>query len=182
MGEDKPAPLLAVKLLFRCKGRFVDLPHVLEAVSLFLDSVVELPLHVACKRGSLQLLDRLWASSEVFVKNITESDEECDEREENDHENESFTLRKFLRTDRHYTQYQFTNSLVVAIDSKNLEMVKWLVDKFQGYIVRSEECLKRALWAQLRCCECFTRTTSAHWPKTLELKEWGSEWSGGPRT
>ncbi|KAE8959699.1 hypothetical protein PR003_g31984 [Phytophthora rubi] len=35
MGEDKPAPLLAVKLLFRCKGRFVDLPHVLEAVSLF---------------------------------------------------------------------------------------------------------------------------------------------------
>ncbi|KAE9057060.1 hypothetical protein PF007_g31775, partial [Phytophthora fragariae] len=137
MGEDKPAPLLAVKLLFRCKGRFVDLPHVLEAVSLFLDSVVELPLHVACKRGSLQLLDRLWASSEVFVKNITESDEECDEREENDHENESFTLRKFLRTDRHYTQYQFTNSLVVAIDSKNLEMVKWLVDKFQGYIVSS---------------------------------------------
>ncbi|KAE8959560.1 hypothetical protein PR001_g30679, partial [Phytophthora rubi] len=121
MGEDKPAPLLAVTCWRPC-----------------LSSVVELPLHVACKRGSLQLLDRLWASSEVFVKNITESDEECDEREENDHENESFTLRKFLRTDRHYTQYQFTNSLVVAIDSKNLEMVKWLVDKFQGYIVRSE--------------------------------------------
>ncbi|OWY97696.1 hypothetical protein PHMEG_00031714 [Phytophthora megakarya] len=132
--DAKPAPLLAATLLFGAKEQFVDLPHVVREVSLYLDSSVELPLDEACKQGSIKLLSRIWKSSKIFVD--SESDEESDA---------PFALGRFLRTDKHYKQFKFTQSLYEAIDSKNLEMVEWLVDKFQGCVVRkkvvSEACI-----------------------------------------
>ncbi|OWZ09856.1 hypothetical protein PHMEG_00017376 [Phytophthora megakarya] len=94
-----PPPLVTVTLLFRSKTKFTDLPHVVTAVSLFLDASVELPLHVACQFGSLTLLDRIWNSSDVYTNtNNSKSDD-------------TWSLRRFLRTDPHYKQYQFTQSM-----------------------------------------------------------------------
>ncbi|KAG6954488.1 hypothetical protein JG687_00011788 [Phytophthora cactorum] len=98
-----------------------DLPHVIKLVSLFLDSSVELPLHKACQRGSIDLLERIWDSSDV-LSSVTTS-------------NRYWTLRRYICTDRHYRQYQFTLSMMDAVRLKNLEMVEWLTDRFQGYTV-----------------------------------------------
>lgn len=61
------APMLAAALLFESKEAFVGLSRVFTAMSLYLDSAVELPLRKACRLGSLKLLDRIWDSSEAFV-------------------------------------------------------------------------------------------------------------------
>lgn len=108
-------PLETVSLLFREKGAFADLPHVVNAVSLYLDSSVELPLHEACALQSPQLLERLWSSL----------DEPAD----------GWTLRRYLRSDRHYRQHQFTLSLQEAATQRNLQLVKWLCDRFEGCTV-----------------------------------------------
>ncbi|KAG7377878.1 DNA excision repair protein ERCC-6 [Phytophthora pseudosyringae] len=57
------APLLAVALVFRSRPGFDGIDHVIDAVSTYADSSVELPLHRACNRGFVALLDRIWASS-----------------------------------------------------------------------------------------------------------------------
>ncbi|EGZ14589.1 hypothetical protein PHYSODRAFT_417221, partial [Phytophthora sojae] len=115
-------PLVVVDLLFRSKGAFTDLPFVINLVSLFLDLSVELPLHKACQRGSLELLERMWGASEKFVNNFDY--------------NEAWTLRKYIRTDPHYRQFQFTKSLTEATRLKNVEMVTWLAERFQGFTVK----------------------------------------------
>ncbi|KAL4140853.1 hypothetical protein PRNP1_015133 [Phytophthora ramorum] len=120
----RPALLIVVKLLFRAKGEFLNLPRVVAAVSTFLDSAMELPLNEARKRNSIQLLSRIWASSEIFTV-----------RNENMAQL-SWTLRRLVRTDKYYRQYQFSLSLEEAIRLHNLEMVKWLASRFQGCMVR----------------------------------------------
>lgn len=54
--------LLVAVLLFRSKTKFTDLPHVVTAVSLFLDTSVEQTLDTACQFGSVYLLDRIWTA------------------------------------------------------------------------------------------------------------------------
>ncbi|EGZ14598.1 hypothetical protein PHYSODRAFT_264078 [Phytophthora sojae] len=176
--EAKLAPLLAVRLLFRSKGQFVDLPHVTEAVSLFLDSSVELPLHKACKRDSIPLLDRLWASSQVFVNNIAAEDDAEDETYEQGKGN--FTLRKFLRTDRHYKQFQFTKSLFVAIDDKNLEMVKWLLDKFQGCVVRQEVVSEACIIGSVEMLRLFHDNDNSSLDENVRVEGVGVRVDWGP--
>ncbi|KAF1795812.1 Ankyrin repeat-containing domain [Phytophthora cactorum] len=121
--EEELAPLLIVELLFRAKS-MTDLPHVIKLVSLFLDSSVELPLHKACQRGSIDLLERIWDSSDVFSNGTTS--------------NRYWSLRRYICTDHHYRQYQFTLSMMDAVRLKKLEMVEWLTDRFQGYTVGTQ--------------------------------------------
>ncbi|KAL3659877.1 hypothetical protein V7S43_015179 [Phytophthora oleae] len=122
MGSREPSPLTVITLLFRSKGEFAGLPHVLSAVSCFLDTSVELPFNVACTFGSLALLDRIWESSESYAAN----------------DGGSWTLRKFIRTDPHYVNYQATKSMKQAVRLGGLEMVCWLAIKFPGFCVTME--------------------------------------------
>lgn len=112
--------LLPVAVVFRDREAFTALPHVVSAVQSFLNSSVELPLHQACKFGSLSLLNRIWSSSEGIG---------TDGR---------WTLRRFIRADRHYRQYQFTRSLKEAVALKNAAMVRWLFDRFPGCDVKKD--------------------------------------------
>ncbi|KAL3663277.1 hypothetical protein V7S43_011686 [Phytophthora oleae] len=56
-------PLLAIVLVFRSRPEFDGIDHVTSAVSAYVDSSVEQPLHKACKFGSVALLDRIWNST-----------------------------------------------------------------------------------------------------------------------
>ncbi|KAE8903357.1 hypothetical protein PF008_g31308 [Phytophthora fragariae] len=139
-----PAPLLAVRLLFRSKAEFSSLPHVADAVSLFLDSSVDLPLHKACKTGSQTLLNRIWSSSEIFAfenKDIPE--------------NPSWTLRRYIRTDRFYRRFQLRFSLIESIRLKNVEMVRWLLDKFQGVDIDRDVLLQTMATISIEVLQIF---------------------------
>ncbi|KAG3053489.1 hypothetical protein PI124_g23753 [Phytophthora idaei] len=100
----------------------MPLPHVVDCVSGFLDSSVDLSLLYAVKIGSVGLLERIWTSSEALKH-------DPDER---------WTLRRFLRTDKHYRQYLFSKGLEDAVPRQDLETIKWLSTKFQGFTVSSE--------------------------------------------
>ncbi|KAG6948518.1 hypothetical protein JG687_00015429, partial [Phytophthora cactorum] len=101
------------------KDLFTDLPHIVTAVPLFLDSSVELPLHRPGRFNSLKLLQRIWDSSEKYVDDtISNADE-------------PWTLCKYIATDKHYRQYQFTLSLLEIVELKNIEMLRWVVERFQ---------------------------------------------------
>ncbi|KAG1706238.1 hypothetical protein DVH05_001386 [Phytophthora capsici] len=113
------SPLTAVTLLFRSKSEFAGLYHVISTVSCFLDTSVELPLDVACTFGSLALLDRIWESSAVI-------------------DGDAWTLRKYIRTDPNYIHYQGTKSMMEAVRRRDLEMVRWLAEKFPGFRVTME--------------------------------------------
>ncbi|KAK1940853.1 putative ankyrin repeat protein [Phytophthora citrophthora] len=113
------SPLMAVAVVFRPKGEFAGLPYVISMVSCFLDTSVELPLDVACTFGSLSLLDRIWESSI-------------------DIDNDSWTLRKFIRTELNYMHYQASKSMMEAVHLKDLEMVRWLAVRFPGFRVSME--------------------------------------------
>ncbi|KAF1790808.1 hypothetical protein GQ600_24603 [Phytophthora cactorum] len=87
-------PLLAVQLLFRSKPELSSFAHVITTVSVFLDSSVELPLDEACKLESVALLQRIWDSCEIYTTNETIPDER-------------WTLRRYLRSNRHYRPHIF---------------------------------------------------------------------------
>ncbi|KAL3667622.1 hypothetical protein V7S43_007176 [Phytophthora oleae] len=55
--------MLSVALVFRSRPEFDAISHVTSAVSAYVDSSVEQPLHKACKFGSVALLDRIWSSA-----------------------------------------------------------------------------------------------------------------------
>ncbi|ETN02507.1 hypothetical protein PPTG_16460 [Phytophthora nicotianae INRA-310] len=119
-------PLLVVELLFRAKNTVAHLSHVVEAVSLYLDSSVELPLHKACKFNSLKLLNRLYASSSILLQQT---------------KNETgyyWSLRTLIRRETHYRQFQFTKSLMEAIRTQNLEIITWICTKFPRKTVTPE--------------------------------------------
>jgi len=126
--EGRVSPLLAVELLFRSKRAFGDLPHVVDAVSEFLDSSVELPLHKACTFSSIRLLTRIWERSRIWAAQ---------------HKNQettigTWTLSKYLTTDPFYRQYEFSLCMRSVVSCQNLEMVKWLSNKCQGCTITSE--------------------------------------------
>jgi hypothetical protein len=96
--EARVAPLLAVELLFRSKRASGDLPHVVNAVSKFLDSSVDMPLHEACKFSSIRLLTRIWERSRMWV----------DQHKTQETTIKTWTLSKYLATDASYRQYEFS--------------------------------------------------------------------------
>ncbi|KAG3143777.1 hypothetical protein PI124_g13389 [Phytophthora idaei] len=80
------------------------------------NSSVELPLHRPGRFNSLKLLQRIWDSSEKYVDDtISNADE-------------PWTLCKYIPTDK---QYQFTLSLLEIVELKNIEMLRWVVERFQ---------------------------------------------------
>ncbi|KAE9091008.1 hypothetical protein PF010_g18369 [Phytophthora fragariae] len=107
-------PLLVVRLLFRSKAGFGSLPHVVNAVSVFLDTSVELPLERASKLGSLPLLNRIWDSLEMLP----------------DHS--SWSVRRLLLQEDSYTERQFRLSLTEACKKNDLSMVQWIFEHFPG--------------------------------------------------
>ncbi|KAK1946769.1 putative ankyrin repeat protein [Phytophthora citrophthora] len=115
----------AATFVFRSRPAFDGLPHVVDTVSVFLDSSVDLSLFNACKTGSVRLLDRIWNSSQVFVDGSS-------------HPGTKWTLQRFLRTDKHYQQYLFTKCLEYAVPRQDLDVIKWLSSKFQGFTVTFE--------------------------------------------
>eukprot|EP00644_Phytophthora_capsici_P009931 jgi/Phyca11/119848/e_gw1.39.148.1 len=114
----EPVPLAAVTLVFRSKPKLTGLAHVVSAVSVFLDTSVELPLDVACKFGSIVLLDRIWDYNETCNSIFTEET------------NPSWTFWNFFRTDIHYRQYQFTKVMMEAVRLQDVEIVRWLASTF----------------------------------------------------
>ncbi|KAK1941013.1 putative ankyrin repeat protein [Phytophthora citrophthora] len=119
----EPVPLVAVTLVFQSRSEFAELRHVVSAVSLFLDASVELSLDVACKFGSLALLDRIWNYNEVYSLNFTEEN------------GPSWTLWDFLRTDPLYRQNQFRKAMIEAVWNNDVAIVPWLASKFPGATV-----------------------------------------------
>ncbi|KAL4115158.1 hypothetical protein PRIC2_014052 [Phytophthora ramorum] len=56
-----------------------------------------------------------------------------------EHEIEPFwSVRSFLRSDKHYQDFQFTASLVEAVKQRNLEMAQWLFEHFPEWGVGRE--------------------------------------------
>ncbi|EGZ14444.1 hypothetical protein PHYSODRAFT_332831 [Phytophthora sojae] len=136
-------PLLAVRLVFGAKTELVDVPHLIESMSGLLDTSVDVPPLRACKLGSVKLLDRIWNSSDVYAQDSTAVT------------SETFTLRKFLRADRHYQQYFFTSTLKEAAPSKNLGVVKWISSKFPTFQVSSEIVARACLAGALDILQFF---------------------------
>ncbi|ETL79086.1 hypothetical protein L917_20206 [Phytophthora nicotianae] len=119
--------LLAVTLVFRSKPGLESLAHVVESVSTFLDSSVELPIKKACRFNSIRLLDRIWDSS---LEVAASSDS-------------SWSIRNLLHTETHYRGFQFTFSIMEAVKLRNVEMVHWLCDHLPGFMV-TQQCLEEA--------------------------------------
>ncbi|POM65418.1 hypothetical protein PHPALM_18870 [Phytophthora palmivora] len=120
MASKPPVPLVAVTLVFGCRPRFDGIDHVINTVSAYADSSVEVPLNKACKYGSVTLLDRIWNSTVDLEPNGWGL----------------WSVRTLLRTYRLYGKFQFTLSLLAAIKINNVEVVRWLFEHFPDYGVR----------------------------------------------
>ncbi|EGZ14560.1 hypothetical protein PHYSODRAFT_252936 [Phytophthora sojae] len=91
---------------------FDSLPHVVDAVSVFLDTSVELPLERASKLGSLPPLNRIWDSLETLA----------------DHS--SWSVRRLLLQEESYMERQFWLSLTGGCKNIDLSMVEWIFEHF----------------------------------------------------
>ncbi|KAK1946756.1 putative ankyrin repeat protein [Phytophthora citrophthora] len=118
-------PFSAAAFVFRSRPAFDGLSRVVDTVSVFLDSSVDLSLFNACKTGSVRLLDRIWNSSQVFVDGSPDP-------------GTKWTLRRFLRTDKHYQQYLFTKCLEYAVPPSKSGCYQMAFSKFQSFTVTSE--------------------------------------------
>ncbi|KAF4147518.1 hypothetical protein GN958_ATG03288 [Phytophthora infestans] len=105
-------PLLSVRVVFRSKRGFGALPHVVDAVSLFLNSSVELPLDKAARLGSIALLDRIWSSLES-VKTP---------------QSPFWSARRLFLEEESYKECKYVLSLVEACKNSDLPMVKWIFE------------------------------------------------------
>jgi hypothetical protein len=114
-----PAPLTVVTVVLRGRPRVTALTHVPSMISAFLDTSVEIPLARAYSVGSLALLDRIWGSSDPAL--LPSADD-----------NHGWSLCKFRRADRHYYKAQFADSLTVAVNRGDLDVVRWLFQHFRG--------------------------------------------------
>ncbi|KAL4129667.1 hypothetical protein PRIC2_005674 [Phytophthora ramorum] len=111
--------LLVVTLLFRSKPEFSALSHVIDAVSLYVDASVQLPLAKACKFGSLTLLNRIWdCKLDLEAK-----------------ANASWSIRGLLRSEPWYQSFQANASLVEAVKRRDLDIVRWIFAHFPEFWV-----------------------------------------------
>ncbi|KAG1692248.1 hypothetical protein DVH05_025678 [Phytophthora capsici] len=153
-------PLLAAVLVFRSKAAFLELPHVINSVSAFLDSSVDLSLWQACMSHSLALLDRIWNSSDVYgIRNIVTDG----------------SLQKFLETDKYYRQYLFTLCMQEAVAGQDLGMAKWLSARFQGATVTFDTVEKACAVGAREILELFKENDNFSLEETdvgLDI-EWG---------
>ncbi|KAK1943499.1 putative ankyrin repeat protein [Phytophthora citrophthora] len=114
-------PLLAVALVFRSRPEFDALTHVTNAVSAYVDSSVEQPLHKACKFGSVELLNRIWNST-VDLESSGWG---------------LWSVRNLLRTHKVYGKLQFTLCLLEAAKINSVDIARWLFDRFPYGVQRT---------------------------------------------
>ncbi|KAL3664891.1 hypothetical protein V7S43_010069 [Phytophthora oleae] len=159
-------PLVAAAVVFRSRPAFEGLPHVVDAVSVFLDSSVDLSLFVACKTGSVRLLDRIWNSSEVYVDGSSDP-------------GTKWTLRRFLRTDTHYQQYLFVKCLEYAVPRQDLDVIKWFSSKFQGFTVTFEVVARACKAGEMAILKFFYENDSRFLEARGEIgRGHPTEWGG----
>ncbi|ETI46277.1 hypothetical protein F443_09317 [Phytophthora nicotianae P1569] len=110
----------AVDLVCRSKSELDGITYVVDAISAYADSSVELPLAKACTFGSLRLLNRIWNSTIDLESNGRGM----------------WSIRKLLRSYKLYGKLQFTLCLLEAVKINSLEIVQWLFERFPDYGVR----------------------------------------------
>ncbi|RLN77606.1 hypothetical protein BBJ28_00000456 [Nothophytophthora sp. Chile5] len=128
---------------------FGSLPHVVAAVSAFLDSSEEMPLAKACTFGSLALLDRIWESRRRFASGNAEVGAS------------SWCMRSLLATDQRYQRFQFTRSLLEAVRRQDLSIVRWLFAHFPDFLVRREVVEEAAAAGSLEILRFFGENGSS---------------------
>ncbi|KAG7381229.1 hypothetical protein PHYPSEUDO_006273 [Phytophthora pseudosyringae] len=138
MATSPASPLLIATLLLQSKPQLASLHHVADAITSFLDTSVELPLHKACKFGSLELLSRIWSST----VDLPQGDS-------------SWSVRRLLHSEKFYQQFQFTHSLVEAAKQKDLGMTRWLFERFPACDVRREAVEEAAKAGALEILQYF---------------------------
>lgn len=142
-----PPPLLSVRVLFEAKPAFAGLEPIVLLTSAFLDWSVELTLAAACRieikseRYRHKLLDRLWDIG-ICKSNA-------------DGSGESWSLSTFLHTDRHYLQFQFRQSLMLAIKLQHSGTIEWLLKHCTDCVVPVEVVQEAAKVGDLSTLKLF---------------------------
>ncbi|RLN98927.1 hypothetical protein BBJ28_00014959 [Nothophytophthora sp. Chile5] len=117
--DSKALPLASVAFVLRHQESAGALQDVTATISSFLTgSFPNLPLARACCFGSLPLLDHIWASSCVSSADRTPG----------------WSLTNFLRSDPHYYQWAFAQSMNAAAKEGDLRVVQWLFAHFSGCV------------------------------------------------
>ncbi|GMF37185.1 unnamed protein product [Phytophthora lilii] len=119
-------PLTSAVVVLRGDASLGALPHVVSYVSQCLDCSVEIPLARACASGSARLLRRIWDASEELAASSGDDPQP---------ELQRWSLLRFLRLDCHYRRDQFSRGVVEAVRHGDLDMVRWLLDRFSGCVV-----------------------------------------------
>ncbi|KAG3242646.1 hypothetical protein PI124_g12527 [Phytophthora idaei] len=120
MGRMLPTLLQAVALVCRSKPELDGIAYVVDSISAYADSSVELPLAKACVFGSSKLLNRIWNSTVDLESNGRGV----------------WSVRKLLQTYKLYGKLQFTLCLLEAVKINNVEIIRWLFERFPDYGVR----------------------------------------------
>lgn len=108
------SPLLVVELVLRQQNEGVALDHLGRLIADYLGPDRNLPLSDACKLGSTTLLDWMWERSPVSTADRPSR----------------WSLTNYLRSDPHYYQYQFRESMVAATKQGDLRVIQWLMERF----------------------------------------------------
>ncbi|GMF26307.1 unnamed protein product [Phytophthora lilii] len=87
-----------------------------KSISNFLGPQPYLPLNEACRLGTIDLLDWIWAASCTSAESRTPG----------------WSLMNFLRSDPDYYRWQFSKSLQEAAERGDLKIAKWLFTHFSG--------------------------------------------------
>ncbi|KAG3218221.1 hypothetical protein PC129_g10963 [Phytophthora cactorum] len=108
----------AVALVCRSKPELDGIAYVVDSISAYADSSVELPLAKACVFGSSKLLNRIWNSTVDLESNVRGV----------------WSVRKLLqKAYKLYGKLQFTLCLLEAVKINNVEIIQWLFDRFPDY-------------------------------------------------
>ncbi|GMF22466.1 unnamed protein product [Phytophthora lilii] len=123
-----PPPLLSVRLVFNSKSVFDAM--LLDAVTTFLDSAVEMEFSRACSFSSVALLERIW--------NGSYPETEPSPADSGPGHGGEWSRRRYLRTDRLDKRFQSRRGILTVCQMESehkMEVIKWLFDHFHGCIV-----------------------------------------------
>ncbi|KAG2772306.1 hypothetical protein Pcac1_g16875 [Phytophthora cactorum] len=116
------SPLLSVELVLNHQEDAAALQDLGPVIADFLGPVRNLSLHDACHIGSFKLLDWIWRVSRYGSSSRTSS----------------WSITSYLQSNRHYYQWQFSESLEIAADRGDLKVVKRLMERFKDCEVAVE--------------------------------------------
>ncbi|KAG7394257.1 hypothetical protein PHYBOEH_005431 [Phytophthora boehmeriae] len=122
-----------------------SLPHIQELTSAFLDTSVELEFHRACRFNSIKLFERIWSSCSP--------ESEASPADRGPGHSETWSRRRYLRSDRYYNRYQFRLAMIEAVKLPDLDVIQWLFDHFQGCVVPNQAVEYAAAHGNLKALE-----------------------------